>query len=300
MKDTGERMIPEAHKGELFWTEHFVRYIFAKQLVDEKVVLDVACGSGYGSKLLADAGAKKVYGVDASKEAINYATNTYSHDKVEFQVGKAENLPIKDQSIDVLVTFETIEHVKRYEKFLSEIKRVLKPEGLMILSTPNEEVYPEGNHFHLKEFTKKELEDILQANFKYNLFFFQDNWVINRLSPESGFKELNSNTAEQLNPYRFDGKKGEECMYFVSCSSNIPLDRINLQEVSAIFPYPFEKTRELQKKEISNLLKENSKLQEKAKEQEKTLGDIYSSKSWGIIVKARTFKKKLKSVFIKQ
>src|SRR5581483_6067845 len=160
LSDTGERMIPKKHQGKLIYAEHITRYQAAAELAKGKVVLDIACGTGYGTKLLAQS-AKKAYGVDIDPNAVKYAKENYSAKNTEYLVGDGESIPLDDGSVDLLVTFETIEHVRNYRKFLDEIIRVLKPDGLAIVSTPNDLEFAEGNHFHLHEFKLQELTGLL-------------------------------------------------------------------------------------------------------------------------------------------
>lgn len=172
MEFTGERMIPEFNEGSKIYLEHVNRYIFAKQFVKDKDVLDIACGSGYGTELLLGAGAKSVLGVDISKEAVKYCKNKYP--KINFKVGSVDDIPVEDESMDVVVSFETIEHVdeKTQQKFMQEVNRVLKNDGIFVVSTPNALVYEKGNEFHMKELTPDELDVLLKKyGFEYNVFF---------------------------------------------------------------------------------------------------------------------------------
>jgi ubiquinone/menaquinone biosynthesis C-methylase UbiE len=165
LDDSGERMIPEYHSGHLLYAEHLIRYQAVKELVRGKVVLDIASGSGYGSALLGETAAQ-VYGYDASEDAVNYAMKHYGFSNVQFAVADATNIPLPDNSVDVAVTFETLEHVADYESFIREIRRVLKPEGLAVVSTPNDLEFAEGNHFHLHEFERSELLTLLRKYFE--------------------------------------------------------------------------------------------------------------------------------------
>jgi ubiquinone/menaquinone biosynthesis C-methylase UbiE len=119
MKDTGERLIPEGHHQTLTYGEHISRYLSVTDVVKDKVVLDIASGTGYGTQLIAKT-AKKVYGVDYSPEAIEYSKQNHSSDNVEFKVGDAHNIPMDDKSVDVVVSLETIEHLKDPAKFLHQ------------------------------------------------------------------------------------------------------------------------------------------------------------------------------------
>ncbi len=136
---TGERFVPGIDDAELAM-EHYQRYYSALPLVRGKKVLDAACGEGYGTALLAKAAAH-VTGIDISPDAIARAKGSYSQEgRVRFIEGSIAELPLEDYSIDVVVSFETIEHVPEdiQHKFLDEIARVLKKDGFLIMSTPKD------------------------------------------------------------------------------------------------------------------------------------------------------------------
>ncbi len=177
---TGERFVPGIEDIKLEM-EHYQRYLSVAKLVKDKVVLDAASGEGYGSNILAQS-AKKVIGLDIDEGAINRSKETYkSQSNLSYVQGSIAELPIEDNSLDVVVSFETIEHVPEelQQMYLKEIKRVLKPDGFMIMSTPNKEIYSDKydyhNEFHIKEFYKQEFIDFLHQEFKhvklYNQFF---------------------------------------------------------------------------------------------------------------------------------
>ncbi len=180
LDDSGERMVPEYHKGSMMYGEHLVRYKAATALVKKKIVLDIACGSGYGSNMLA-AEAKKVIGVDLNQPAIDYAREHYSSEKIEFKIGDAVEIPLEDKSVDVVVSFETIEHIQDYKKFVAEVKRVLRDGGQFIVSTPNDTEFPEGADFHVHEFKQMELEELLGSFFKNVETYYQSTWLYNAL-----------------------------------------------------------------------------------------------------------------------
>lgn len=189
IKNTGERMVPEFSRGTLEYGEHVVRYAGAAPIVKNKVVLDIASGSGYGTAMLAKT-AKKVFGVDYNNEAIAYAKHMYGAKNITFLQGSATDIPLKDNSVDVVVSFETIEHIEDYQQFMKEIKRVLTKKGLLILSTPNDKEFPEGAHYHLHEFEQKELEQLVKKYFTSAKSYFQATWKYNALlTPEQLTKE---------------------------------------------------------------------------------------------------------------
>ena len=171
---TGERLVTSIFNYGAI--DHLHRYAIALSLVDEKNVLDVASGEGYGSALLAQR-ARFVTGVDLSQEAINHAKKKYSSVNLEFRYGSATEMPIATHSIDMVVSFETIEHHDRHEEMLSEIKRVLKPSGLLIMSSPDKLNYSESpgivNPFHVKELYADEFRRLIQSYFGKALFLSQ-------------------------------------------------------------------------------------------------------------------------------
>ncbi|WP_153070309.1 class I SAM-dependent methyltransferase, partial [Escherichia coli] len=113
---TGERFMPEV-AGQIAF-EHLHRYHFASRFCQGKRVLDVACGEGYGSRILSNA-ASSVVGVDISAEAVAHAQGKYARGSLEFVEASAASLPLPDDSFDVVVSFETIEHHDQHEEMLS-------------------------------------------------------------------------------------------------------------------------------------------------------------------------------------
>ena len=214
MKFTGERLVPEKNKQDLIYGEHIVRYLFAKQFIKDKVVLDIASGVGYGTRILAE-NVKRIIGVDISKEAIEYAKRNYACKNCEFLVGDAEKLNFEDKSFDVVVSFETIEHLKNYKKFLEEIRRTLKDNGLFIVSTPNKEIYPPGNPFHIKEFSEKEFKTELQKLFKFISLEYQNNFINNIIYKKSLY-------INNLETFR-DKNINQKPLYIIALCSNIPI-----------------------------------------------------------------------------
>jgi SAM-dependent methyltransferase len=152
-------------------SEHVERYRFAARLARGRRVLDVACGTGYGSAILAHAGAPDVLGVDASPTAVDYARARYGAVAgVRFLVGDGAAVPVPTGSVDLVVSFETLEHVPDAEAFLDELHRVVARDGRVVLSTPNRLVTsPTGrrpyNPYHVREFDPAELARSLARRF---------------------------------------------------------------------------------------------------------------------------------------
>ncbi len=173
---SGERIIPGEVPGDMELM-HRKLYEFAAQYVEGKRVLDVGCGEGYGSVLLAQKAASLV-GVDISEEAVAHAAAKYSLENVEFRSMPAERLSLPDGSFDILVCLEVIEHARDYIAAMEELRRVLKAEGTLILSTPNKNVTSPRrprplNIYHLHEFTIREARDLLRRYFSKVEFFSQ-------------------------------------------------------------------------------------------------------------------------------
>ena len=162
-----ERYEPPVHGKGLHFDEldgsFTSNYVFANQFVNEKYVLDAGCGCGYGAAMLAK-NAEYVVGIDLSQKAIKFAKNCYNTSNADFVIADCTNLPFTEHSFDVVVSFEVIEHLACHRKFLIETNKVLKWNGLLILSTPNK--YVEFPHpFHIYEFTPIELRGLLQRYF---------------------------------------------------------------------------------------------------------------------------------------
>lgn len=209
-----ERMVPEFHKDHLIYAEHITRYLAAKPIIEDKVVLDIASGSGYGTKILAES-AKYVYGVDVNETAINYSKKHYSGKNIEYLVGDGESIPLGDASVDIVVTFETIEHIKDYKKFLKEVSRVLKKDGLLILSTPNDIEFAEGNHFHLHEFEYDELVSLVKKYYRNVDSYFQSTWKYVSVGSE---RDLNNDVSGMV--LNLTKKRRDQHLYFYLLCSN--------------------------------------------------------------------------------
>lgn len=164
---TGERFTPECVRE--IWYEHMHRYAMSAAWCKGMRVLDAACGEGYGSALLASS-ASSVEGVDISDQAVSHAQKRYGGlNNLRFRVADCTSLPFDDDEFDRVVSFETLEHLEAQEQLLSEFRRVLKPEGVLILSSPDKAVYTDQmgtvNEFHVRELYRHELEDLIGRSF---------------------------------------------------------------------------------------------------------------------------------------
>ena len=177
---TGERFTPEV-RGAIGY-EHWHRYAVVAPVCAGRRVLDAACGEGYGSALLAGT-ALSVTGLDVDAQAIAHARERYAQPNLAFQAGSVTRIPLADACVDLVVSFETIEHLAEQHAMLAEFRRVLAPHGALIVSSPNRPVYNESggepNHFHVKELDRAELRALLDP------LFPQQAWHAQRVTAQS-------------------------------------------------------------------------------------------------------------------
>ncbi|MFN2547194.1 MAG: glycosyltransferase [Myxococcales bacterium] len=173
---TGERVIPGKVDADL-WAEHLSRYLFAEPLAAGRRVLDLGAGAGYGSERLSKS-AKSVVAMDIAYDAMRYAREHHPGRGVRHAVGAAEKLPFAKGSFDLVVAFEILEHIRDQDALLAEVRRVLAPDGLFVVSTPNRLYYTderdEHNEFHVHELDVPELQQYLALAFSQVKIFVQN------------------------------------------------------------------------------------------------------------------------------
>jgi SAM-dependent methyltransferase len=175
---TGERVIPQQVDPNL-WNEHIARYAFAARLSRGRRVLDLGCGTGYGSLELAPT-ALSVTGLDVAPDAIEYARTHFSRRNLRWIQSSCTTLPFRDASFDLVIAYEVIEHLTDWELLIEEARRVLAPGGQFIVSTPNKSYYAESrklsgpNPFHEHEFEFEEFRDALAITFPHVSLFLED------------------------------------------------------------------------------------------------------------------------------
>ena len=196
MKYTGERIVlesPECAPDTVIFREHAERYKFASRFVKGKRVLDIACGVGYGSEILHSMGQpQSIIGGDISDEAVAYATQKYAGlTNVRFERMNAEAIALDQESVDVVVSFETIEHLPHVADYLNSINKVLAKGGVYIVSTPNRlvthtEATTVENPFHHHEFTIDELSTLLKKHFTIREVYYQRPYTPNVMTSAVG------------------------------------------------------------------------------------------------------------------
>ena len=222
---TGERFLPEV-RGAI-WYEHWHRYVVVAPIAKGKRVLDAASGEGYGSVLLAR-DAASVVGVDVSATAVAHAQQRYTRPNLKFVAASVTALPLPDASIDLVVSFETIEHLAEQAPMLAEFRRVLAADGVLVISSPNRPVYNEGggidNHYHVRELDRAELAALLTPVFPEQDWYGQRVIAQSTLwseSPTSAPNAFLTFAADAVRPQPAPGPP----MYFVvvAAAAGVPL-----------------------------------------------------------------------------
>ncbi|HEU4758852.1 MAG TPA: methyltransferase domain-containing protein [Dehalococcoidia bacterium] len=238
---TGERVVPGG-VDETLWYEHMVRYLFAGAFAQGAAVLDAGCGAGYGADFLAAAGACRVIGIDNAQDAMTHAGRRYRQPNLAFVVMDGARLGFPDGVFDLAVSFEVIEHLADQEGYLGELARVLKPQGLLLLSTPNRQVYrlgQEPNPFHTHEFDLEELQATLARFFPQTEVLSQDYLAGIALTPLPDRAAV----PDTLSVERTLIKDAPSHLYFLALCSHER--RIDLRTARTFFPFSYDRDRYL-------------------------------------------------------
>jgi O-antigen biosynthesis protein len=222
LANTGERLMTDNQTETAI--EHLHRYALACELATGLHVLDIACGEGYGSNLLAGY-AKSVVGVDVAADAVAHAAIKYRRQNLRYAHGSATAVPLPDAAVDLVVSFETIEHLREHDEMLSELRRVLRPGGRLIISSPDRRYYSEAtghmNPFHLRELSRDEFRELITRFFPHVRLLRQRIVNGSLIVPEgsiAGFREYRGHFAD------FRGQPLlQEAMYDVIVASDEPL-----------------------------------------------------------------------------
>jgi 2-polyprenyl-3-methyl-5-hydroxy-6-metoxy-1,4-benzoquinol methylase len=167
LSDTGERMLPPEDKEISFvFARHHFAYEYARRFVSGKSVVDVGCGTGYGCSLLGKEAAR-VVGIDRDASAIAYCMQRYSNRNTAFISADADKLPT-NETFDVSISFQVIEHLQNPRHFLDELKKITKPGGTVLISTPNSKIAAgrkSDNPFHVSEMSFDEFSKVISSCF---------------------------------------------------------------------------------------------------------------------------------------
>lgn len=305
---TGERFVPWAKEAAVAY-EHFHRYIWASNFVAGKRVLDLASGEGYGAELLARR-ASFVCGIDIDEEAVRHASGRYRQSNLEFIKGCLTDVPIPGERLfDVITCFEALEHIDQHDEMMWEVRRLLKPGGLFIVSVPNKETYNvDGvpNPFHVRELTFNEFNTLLTRYFPAITFFGQ------RLHTCSSMWPLKGASGDLVRKFEVERRDGEFRavvdgdripVYFVAvasetrindCQGSILLDR------SDVFINDKDEALAWRAGQVDDLMKFTDYLQGELKSaqdeiqlQQDELEGIQESRGWKLILKLRAWRDRL-------
>jgi 2-polyprenyl-3-methyl-5-hydroxy-6-metoxy-1,4-benzoquinol methylase len=209
----GVEMLPFAN------LEHMIRYAFVAPFIQGKRVLDISCGSGYGTQYLAIQGASEVVGVDIDKESIEFAQKFHQHPVVSYIQSDAHHVKeLADASFDVIISFETIEHVEKPRDFLFELRRLLKSDGQAFISCPNDyRVSPWISEFHIHKFRFSEFRDLIVSIFGEAAFLGQHHTLATCLFKPT----ITSEKASQFEAYKDSSISPKFDQYYVEHISGI-------------------------------------------------------------------------------
>lgn len=174
LEPTGERVIEKSYRHSIgaytIYAMHGASYRFVENLCDGKRVLDLGCGSGYGSHRIAHI-ASEVHGVDVADDAIAYARDNYQHPRLSYQtIHAGEALPFPSAHFEVILSFQVIEHVSDPDHYLAEARRLLKPGGCIVVITPDRQYrllpgQKPWNRWHLREYNMEQLSQLIGRYF---------------------------------------------------------------------------------------------------------------------------------------
>jgi 2-polyprenyl-3-methyl-5-hydroxy-6-metoxy-1,4-benzoquinol methylase len=228
LKHTGERYLPGISMGTAEITyDHIARYRFAEGYVKGKKTVDLGSGAGYGTHSLSKF-AEDVLGVDLSEEAVKYAAWHYGAPNLCYEAGDVTNLSYPDESFEAAVSFEVIEHLEHPEALVEEALRLLKEDGVFVVSTPDKQSYSNDrnhvNRHHLKEMYPLEFREVLERHFRHVQIYRQGALAGNIITPDP--KDLPENGRLTLESTHFSlpdpsfGRKVPTTFYMLAVCTN--------------------------------------------------------------------------------
>ena len=217
------------------------RYSWASSLSKSKDVIEIACGTGQGLSLIQNS-ARSVKACDISKKMINTAKETYSEESIEFQVSDALSLPYKNNSADIIILFEAIYYLKNISQFMHEVKRVLRPNGELLISTANSDLYDfNPSPYSINYYGAKDLYDLLAEN-NYKVELFADLSLKNITIKQKLFRLIKYLSVRlNLMPKTMKGKKIFKNIVYgdlVKMPKILKIDNSNLNSYNKIIPEP--------------------------------------------------------------
>jgi SAM-dependent methyltransferase len=222
---TSERFVPDQDQGRLIEVEHVSRYQWAAQAARDRLVLDAGCGTAYGSRLLAGGGAREVIGVDIASAVLETVAAAMPG-SVRLQTGDVRRLDFENDTFEMVVCFEVIEHVVDPFIVLDELVRVLAPGGLLLISSPNRNVYPPGNPHHLHEFVPTELETELVARLPHVRLLRQRDYIVSALLSDTTSGHGNGDVVDDIRLHKLEAERPGDEVYTIAIASDAELPQM--------------------------------------------------------------------------
>jgi 2-polyprenyl-3-methyl-5-hydroxy-6-metoxy-1,4-benzoquinol methylase len=308
-----ERFVPGTADGELIEVEHLARYWWAQPLAAGRAVLDAGCGVGYGTAMLAAAGAREAVGVDLSAKAIE-AAGAGAQANASFVTGDVHALPFDDGRFDLVVCFEVIEHVERQDEVIAELARVLAPAGVLALSSPNRDVYPAGNPHHVHEYVPEELRASLTAHFAHVELRRQHAWLASAVLDDEQAADRSLRERAGVRIGKTAGRDPGSEPYTIALASREPLPAIagsvtlggvadvalgaELERAMDVVA-TLTRARDQARAEVAtlqgveaDLRADNEKLLTELDQTRQTLSNVYGSVSWRVTEPLRKAKRR--------
>ncbi len=229
---SGERMTSAA-AGQIEY-EHLHRYLFARELCRGLDVLDIASGEGYGAALIAQT-ARSVVGVELDEASVQHARRAYPRPGLSYLLGDARAIPLADASVDIVVSFETLEHFYEHAVFMAEVRRVLRADGRLLISSPDRDVYSplngRVNPFHVHELSRAEFSALLSGSFAHVAMYAQRPLIGSALVPDGGSRAHRSLTFEKRGEHLEMSSGLPRAFYAVAIASDVPIE----EDVSSVY-----------------------------------------------------------------
>lgn len=281
---TGERFVPSVTGDTAL--EHLHRYALALLLSPGKRVLDVACGEGYGSHLLAG-NASSVIGFDLDGEAISHAHVKYHLANLEFRQGDCTALPLPDACIDLAISFETLEHHDKHDAMLIELRRVLTPDGVLLISTPDRLHYSDErdyvNPFHVRELYADQFRQLILRYFPQAAFYGQRVVYASLSAPFNGIVPFISYSGDDSSVAQHEGLAAPFYLLAVASATSLPSLPASL----------FDGTSALQEK-TQTLLQELAEVKDQLARTRFQMESVYASIYWQLTYPLRLLRKAIK------
>ena len=324
-----ERLSMDEKFSSLEASIHLARYNMALQFCSGKKVLDVACGEGYGSFLISNANSAEVVGVDVDKKSIEKAKKNFKNSNLKYMVSDAINLSqIQDNYFDVVISYETFEHVKNVDLFLKEVSRVSKNDAIIMITCPNDYFYYEDNEsnpFHFAKYHFNEFKDKCEKYLGKNVNYFAgmhcegflnydcENMSTNRIQKDMLSNDYKSNSFVVPSESKINY---DDCNYYIGVwnynnfvSNNVIyptnnnkdilklINKLNKEIETLKMNHDSTKFEEIERfKQLYNLTKEElNQLRKYNHEQHKVIKELsekaeYWQQMYNIIVNSKTYR----------